>query len=90
MLSGKSQYDDLANHTVDEIALVHTQDYVAQVGQGKISDRRREQLGRLDVGVILYRKIWERELRAFSEGRATKKWACPQDRAEEFKVGTQE
>ena len=89
-LSGKLRYDDLQNLTLDRVGLVHTQDYVAQVGQGRISDRRQEHLGRSDVGVILYRKIWERELRALAEGRRIKKWVCPQDRAQEFEVGRQE
>jgi 5,5'-dehydrodivanillate O-demethylase len=90
VLSGKLRYDDLQNIPLDKIALVHTQDYVAQVGQGTISDRRQEHLGRSDVGVILYRKIWERELLALAEGRRIKKWVCPQDRAKEFEVGRQE
>jgi 5,5'-dehydrodivanillate O-demethylase len=89
VLSGKMRFDDLQNLILDNIALVHTQDYVAQVGQGGISDRRQEHLGRSDVGVILYRKIWERELQALTEGRRIKKWACPQDRPKEFEVGRQ-
>lgn len=50
------------------------QDYVAQVGQGAIADRAHERLGRSDVGVILLRKIWTRELRALAEGQPLKKW----------------
>jgi 5,5'-dehydrodivanillate O-demethylase len=59
--------------------LVHAQDYVAQVGQGSRADRAREHLGRSDIGVILFRRIWERELRALAEGRPLRKWVLPQD-----------
>ena len=37
----------------------------------------RERLGRSDVGIILIRKIWERELRALAAGRPLKQWAAP-------------
>jgi 5,5'-dehydrodivanillate O-demethylase len=79
VLSGKINFQDLDSFFTDKIALVHTQDYVAQVGQGSRADRAREHLGRSDVGVILFRKIWERELRALAEGRPLKKWVLPQD-----------
>jgi 5,5'-dehydrodivanillate O-demethylase oxygenase subunit len=78
VLSGKLSFQDLDHFFKDKISLVHTQDYVAQVGQGSVADRGREHLGRSDVGVILFRKIWERELRALAEGRPLKKWALPQ------------
>jgi 5,5'-dehydrodivanillate O-demethylase len=57
--------------------MITIQDYVSQVGQGTIADRERERLGRSDVGVILLRKIWERELRALAEGRPLKQWTVP-------------
>jgi 5,5'-dehydrodivanillate O-demethylase len=79
VLSGKLSFQDLDNFFKDKISLVHAQDYVAQVGQGPRADRAREHLGRSDVGVILFRRIWERELRALAEGRPLKKWALPQD-----------
>jgi 5,5'-dehydrodivanillate O-demethylase len=51
------------------------QDYVTQVGQGHPRDYlRNERLGPSDVGVILARRIWEREVRALLEGRPLKKW----------------
>jgi 5,5'-dehydrodivanillate O-demethylase len=78
VLSGKLSFQDLDNFFKDKIALVHTQDYVAQVGQGLLADRGREHLGRSDIGIILFRKIWQRELRALAEGRPLKKWALPQ------------
>ena len=79
VLSGKLNFHDLDKFFKDKIALVHTQDYVAQVGQGSVADRAREHLGRSDVGIILFRKIWQRELRALAEGRPLKKWVLPQD-----------
>jgi hypothetical protein len=78
-LSGKLSFQDLGQFFKDKISLVHTQDYVAQVGQGPLADRTQEHLGRSDVGVILFRKIWERELRALADGRPLKKWLLPQD-----------
>lgn len=79
VLSGKLNFQDLDKFFKDKIALVHTQDYVAQVGQGYRAERAQEHLGRSDVGIILFRKIWERELRALAEGRPLKKWRLPQD-----------
>ncbi len=77
VLSGKLSFQDLDDFFKDKISLVHTQDYVAQVGQGPIADRAQEHLGRSDIGIILFRRIWERELRALAEGRPLKKWCCP-------------
>ena len=79
VLSGKLSFQELDTFFKDKISLVHTQDYVAQVGQGSLATRAHEHLGRSDTGVILFRKIWQRELRALAEGRPLKKWALPQD-----------
>ncbi|HEU4342718.1 MAG TPA: Rieske 2Fe-2S domain-containing protein [Candidatus Binatia bacterium] len=84
VLAGKLKFEDLEKLTNDKISLIHAQDYVSQVGQGVIADRAQEHLGRSDVGVILFRKIWERELRAFAEGRPLKKWALPQTAGPDF------
>jgi 5,5'-dehydrodivanillate O-demethylase len=86
VLSGRIRFQDMEKYMCDKIALVHAQDYVAQVGQGPIADRGREHPGRSDAGVILFRKIWERELRALKEGRPLKKWALPQDVGDRFTV----
>src|SRR4029434_7598980 len=79
VLSGKLRFQELDSFFRDKISLVHSQDYVAQVGHGSLTDRTQEHLGRSDIGVILFRKIWERELRALAEGRPLKKWVLPQD-----------
>ncbi len=90
VLKGKLSFDDLEKLTNDKISLIHAQDYVSQVGQGIIADRGQEHLGRSDVGVMLFRKIWERELRALAEGRPLKKWALPQATVHEFELGVRE
>jgi 5,5'-dehydrodivanillate O-demethylase oxygenase subunit len=89
VLSGKIRFGDLDSFFRDKISLVHSQDYVAQVGQGALADRTQEHLGRSDAGVILFRKIWERELRALAEGRPLKKWVLPQDAEIRFQEETE-
>jgi 5,5'-dehydrodivanillate O-demethylase len=89
VLSGKIRFQDLDHFFKDKISLVHAQDYVAQVGQGSRAERAREHLGRSDTGVILFRKIWERELRALAEGRPLKKWRLPQDVEIKFQEATE-
>jgi 5,5'-dehydrodivanillate O-demethylase len=73
VLRGDLRMQDVTGRP-DVIAI---QDYVSQVGQGPIADRAHERLGRSDVGVILLRKIYERELRALAEGRPLKQWSVP-------------
>jgi 5,5'-dehydrodivanillate O-demethylase oxygenase subunit len=74
VLAGKIRFQDLRNAAKSAITYVNAQDYVAQVGQGRIADRNSEHLGRSDRGVILFRKIWERELRALKGRRSLKQW----------------
>ncbi len=54
------------------------QDAVGQVGQGRIVDRKRDHLGRSDVAVILFRKLWRQELNALAEGLPLTEWARPE------------
>jgi 5,5'-dehydrodivanillate O-demethylase len=70
VLSGEMQIESIKDHP----NIVNIQDTVAQAGQGAIADRRAERLGRADVGIILIRKIWERELQALADGRPLKEW----------------
>jgi hypothetical protein len=63
----------------DKANLVWIQDYVTQVGVSRTAERRSERLIRTDSGTLLYRKIWERELKSFAENRATKAW-CRSER----------
>ncbi len=62
--------------------LFRVEDYATEVGQGVIADRSQERLGRIDVGVILRRKLWFRELRALAEGRPLQEWVIPEGMAD--------
>ncbi len=61
----------------DRRLLVAVQDNVAILAQGAIVDRSVERLGRSDIGTVLVRRIWERELRALAEGTPLKQWRHP-------------
>jgi 5,5'-dehydrodivanillate O-demethylase len=74
ILVGKTRERDL-DSSVPRPALFSVEDYVTQVGQGPVAPRDGDHLGRIDHGVILLRRIWERELRALAEGRPLKEWA---------------
>src|SRR5262249_42761904 len=76
VLAGRLHLDDI---DPDRIDFVMVEDEIAETGQGMIPDRANEHLGRSDTGVILLRKIWQRELRAVAEGRPTKKWTYRPD-----------
>ncbi|HVH92900.1 MAG TPA: hypothetical protein VM783_16150 [Candidatus Acidoferrum sp.] len=41
----------------------------------RTAERRSERLIRTDSGALTYRKLWERELKAFAENRPVKQWA---------------
>ena len=70
--SGKVRFADVVH---PDLAIV--QDIAVQAGQGRIEDREAERLGRSDAGIILWRKILTRELRAIAEGRPSKRWTTP-------------
>lgn len=73
ILAGKSRLEDVDPGT-PIYYLFWIEDYVVQVGQGSLAPRAADSLGRLDQGVVLLRKIWERELRALAAGRPLKEW----------------
>jgi 5,5'-dehydrodivanillate O-demethylase len=77
MLAGKRRIQD-----VDPAypGLFVVQDNVVLAGQGRITDRSKDRLGQSDKGIILLRKIWERELRALDEGRPLKAWKRPKEK----------
>ena len=56
------------------VATIFLQDDVAQMGVGPVATRQQEHLGRGDVGLILQRKLWVRELDRFANGQALKQW----------------
>lgn len=70
IVAGELYLADALNHP----NLVTLEDYIAQVGQGRLVDRSQDHLSRTDKGVMLLRQIWLRELRALKEGRPVKNW----------------
>jgi 5,5'-dehydrodivanillate O-demethylase len=71
VLAGKLRIQDL---DPDYPGLFQVQDNVALAGQGRITDRSQDRLGQSDVGVILLRRIFERELGALADGKPLKDW----------------
>ena len=74
ILAGKIRVQDLDPKYP---GLFNVQDNVAMAGQGRIVDRSKDRLGQSDVGVILIRKLYDRELRALAQGKPLKKWKRP-------------
>ena len=66
------------------------QDSVALAGQGRMVEREKERLGQSDAGIILLRKLWERELKALAEGKPMKQWRRSEDRLALFLGGSWE
>jgi 5,5'-dehydrodivanillate O-demethylase len=73
LMKGELFWDDVQ----DRPDIVGIQDYVSQVGQGVIADREAEHLGKSDVGIIVLRRLWSRELRALAEGKRLTSWSRP-------------
>ena len=72
VLRGELRIQDIDGD--DRYNLIWIQDYVTQVGQGPLSERKSERLIRADIGLLLYRSIWTRELGTLSQNKRTKKW----------------
>ena len=70
VIAGKLRLSDIEDRTHIEFI----QDYVAQVSQGEVSTREREQLSVSDVTVVLLRRVWKRELQALADGHELKHW----------------
>lgn len=70
VLAGELRIQDIQDRTHIEFV----QDYVVQVGQGSVENRRFENLGRSDASVALLRRLWRREMEALVEGRPLKHW----------------
>ncbi|MGH7090079.1 MAG: Rieske 2Fe-2S domain-containing protein, partial [Stellaceae bacterium] len=58
--------------------LVNIQDCVAQMGQPRVEEGPFEQLGLSDRGIVLFRRLWLRELTASAVGGALKDWRVPE------------
>ena len=77
ILAGKLRIQDVdPNYS----GLFVVEDNVALAGQGRITDRSKDWLGQSDRGIILLRRIWERELKALADGGPLKEWRRPQGR----------
>jgi 5,5'-dehydrodivanillate O-demethylase oxygenase subunit len=79
ILAGKYRLEDVEREQRKSIDILHIQDDATQIGQGAIRDRSQEHLGRSDAYVVVWRRIWEREMRALAEGRPLKQWRLPED-----------
>jgi 5,5'-dehydrodivanillate O-demethylase len=88
ILKGKMRLQDIDSN-VSTYFLFWIEDYLSMVGQGSIPDRSDERLGRMDVGVILLRKIWERELTALAAGKPLKQWTSPAGLADQTVMASQ-
>jgi 5,5'-dehydrodivanillate O-demethylase len=75
VLAGKRRIQDL---DPDYPGLFQVQDNVALAGQGRIAERGLDRLGQSDKGVILLRRIYERELALLAAGKEPKAWQRPQ------------
>jgi 5,5'-dehydrodivanillate O-demethylase len=51
------------------------------MGQPKVEEGPFEYLGQSDRGVILFRRLWIRELTALAEGLPLKHWQVPSELA---------
>lgn len=76
VLAGEASVDDFRGKLPDVVRL---QDDVVLTAQGAIPDRENEYLGRSDIGVVMLRRIWQRELQALSTGTPLKKWSRAPD-----------
>lgn len=77
VLSGELHWNDIKDYPI----LTEVEDYATLVGQGKFADRPNERIGRIDSGVVMIRKLWERELTRIATGKALTQWKRP-DRLE--------
>lgn len=81
IVQGKRRVED-SDERLSMYKMFWIEDYAVQVGQRPISERREEQLGKIDQGVILTRKLWRRELQALADGRPLTQWRTPAGLAE--------
>ena len=80
MIAGKEDMRDLKDRseTMNHFYLTNIQDCAVLASLGPPETRNfTEQLGGTDVSIALLRRMWLRELQAFSEGRPMKQWRRP-------------
>ena len=71
LLAGEMRWEDV---DTDRVSLLFLQDDVAQMGVGLPTERGTERFGQSDVGILVARRIWLRELGKFARGEALKQW----------------
>jgi len=81
IMAGRGELEEVNQMRGDKARtqVTNVQDYVTQVGQGPIADHANEHLGRTDATVIMFRKLWQRELKALAEGRPLTQWVRTPD-----------
>lgn len=86
ILSGEIHADDVP---ADHPDIVMIQDGVSCLGQGFARKRGEDRLGASDRQVSMLRRLWNRELKALSEGHAMTQWRIPSDLATTKGVGNE-
>lgn len=71
ILAGRMRLEDVDK---DRVHMIFLQDDIVQAGVGPIAVRPKEHLGRGDAAVILYRRLWLRELGKFANNEPLKDW----------------
>ena len=71
-------------------ALFILQDNVVLAGQGSRLDRSRDKLGQSDKGVVLLRRLMQRELIALRDGQPLKQWKRPKEKLGELTFAREE
>lgn len=71
VVAGRMRRGDVNPETTNIVNFV---DDVAQLAQGRIHDRNSEHLGSSDVGMVLVRRLWLRELAALRDGHPLTPW----------------
>ncbi len=74
VLEGRKTIDNLEDRGLET---VHIEDCAMQASQGLTCDRTRESLGKSDKGIILLRKMWNRELMALARGASLTSFGVP-------------
>lgn len=87
VLAGRLRIEDIDR---DYPSLFAVEDNVALAGQGRLTDRSKDNLCASDKGVILLRQIWERELKALDEGKPLTPWRRPSGHLELAVAGIKE
>lgn len=74
VLAGKMRWEEIEERP----DLVLIEDGIVLLGQGVIPDRSKNRLGSSDAAIALLRKIYAREMSAFSEGRSLRNVKKPE------------